>query len=378
MTPKVAIIRQRYSAFGGGEQIIRQAAEAMVRLGHAEVTIVSREWSDQHRPEGVRFLKCDPWHAGRLLRELTFFSAARRATRDGFDLVQSHERMPGTDVYRAGDGVYREWIAHYSAVLPPWRRALVRLSAFHAVALRLEKAIYSAPRLRAVIANSELVAHDIVKHFPHVASKITVIRNGVDCHRFHPGLRDAHRGEVLARHRLPESSRVLLFLGSGWVRKGLGTAMMAMRGLPSDVVLIVVGRDKRHSEFVELSARLGLAGRVVFAGPRSDPHAYLGACDALVLPSIYDPMPNSVLEAMAAGVPVTVSSHTGARDIVRDGIEGFVRDPHDVEGWTDALSSAVAAGARERMGSAGRRCALLHSMDSMAGKWTELYRRLLA
>ena len=375
--PSVAILRQRYSAYGGGEEIIRQAADLLTQQGLADICVVTRGWSDR-QTSGVRTLVCDPPHFGRLLREITFCRKSLPMARRHCQLVQSHERIPGADIYRAGDGVYRRWIENYSRVLPPWRRWTLHASPFHRLAMAYERAIYASPLLRAVIANSQMVADDIAEFFPHVRQKVRVIWNGVDCERFHPGLRNAHRAAVLERHGLSPQSRIALFLGSGWVRKGLSTAIAAIAGTPPDSILLVVGRDRRQPRFVDLADRLGVSERVIFAGARRDPASYIGCADALVLPSIYDPMPNSCLEALAAGVPVLASSRTGVRDLLVAGSCGLVRDPFETTSWSNALTEALSDEARAKMGSAGRVVALEHSMHRMVSAWMDLYRELLA
>jgi UDP-glucose:(heptosyl)LPS alpha-1,3-glucosyltransferase len=374
--PSIAILRQRYSPFGGGEEIIRQAADALELSGKASISVISRDWSPR-QVDGVRFIRCDPPHWGRLMRELSFCSQSLRLARDGFDIVQSHERIPGTDVYRAGDGVYVRWLKNYMRVIPAWRRWSTRASPFHLSALALERKIYASPKLSAVIANSQMVADDIAHYFPHAKHLVRVIWNGVDVQRFSPTLRQ-QRAEVLRRHGLRDSSRVILFLGSGWVRKGLSAAIASLAHLGSDVHMIIVGRDRRQSMFTALAAKCGVTERVVFAGPREDPEAYLGAADALVLPSIYDPMPNSVLEAMATGIPVVVSSHTGAADLVRTNGCGLVCDPFVPEQWPAALSEALHPSSSKLMGDAGRKVALEHSLRRMTDEWLSLYRELLA
>ena len=107
MKLKLAIVRQRYNPFGGAERFIARALPALERAG-AEVTLIAR------RAEGWgarRVLCVDPFYIGKVWRDWSFARAARAAwRRTGFDLVQSHERIPGCDVYRAGDGVHRRWL----------------------------------------------------------------------------------------------------------------------------------------------------------------------------------------------------------------------------------------------------------------------------
>ena len=99
---RLAIVRQRYTPYGGAERFIARALPALERAG-AEVTLIAREaqgWGAR------RVLRVDPFHIGKVWRDWSFARAARAAwRREGFDVVQSHERIPGCDVYRAGDGV---------------------------------------------------------------------------------------------------------------------------------------------------------------------------------------------------------------------------------------------------------------------------------
>jgi UDP-glucose:(heptosyl)LPS alpha-1,3-glucosyltransferase len=374
--PAIAIVRQRYTPFGGGEEIIRQAAELLSSDGGVELSVVAREWSGE-QSGNVRFVRCDPPFWGRIMRDVGFCRRASALTKGQYDIVQSHERVRDSDIYRAGDGAYRCWLDNYIRASPWWRRLLLRLSLFHRVTLAMEKRMYASRSLKAVIANSQMVAEDIGRHFPSVRDRIHVIWNGVDCTRFFPGLRARHRHAVLQRHGLSESHRVVVFLGSGWIRKGLITAIHAIAEMPVDVRLMVVGHEKNRRKYEQAAGRLGVLGRVVFAGPRHDPEAYLGCADALVLPSVYDAMPNSVLEAMAAAVPVVVSTHTGAAHLVTASQGGVVCDPFVCGQWAPALHRVLEVGARQQMGAAGRSVAMAHSMERMASEWMSLYRTLL-
>src|SRR5688500_312704 len=95
---KLAIVRQRYRPSDGSGRFIAHSLPALERAG-AEVTLIAREaegWGAR------RMLRVDPFHVGALWRERSFAHAARQAwLREGFDLVQSHEPIPGCHVYRA-------------------------------------------------------------------------------------------------------------------------------------------------------------------------------------------------------------------------------------------------------------------------------------
>ena len=97
---KVAIVRQRYNPYGGAERIVARVLPALERAGaEALISRADKGWGAR------RVLRVDPFHIGNLWRDWSFARGARKAwSREGFDIVQSHERIPGCDVYRAGDG----------------------------------------------------------------------------------------------------------------------------------------------------------------------------------------------------------------------------------------------------------------------------------
>src|SRR5690606_36607588 len=98
---RVVFVRQRFSAFGGGELILDRTMSALKERG-IEVTLLGRSWSGGRH---VDFSACDPSRFPRFLRERTFATAAcGRLARETDALVQSHERIPCCDIFRAGDG----------------------------------------------------------------------------------------------------------------------------------------------------------------------------------------------------------------------------------------------------------------------------------
>jgi len=143
--------------------------------------------------------------------------------------VQSHERIPCAEVYRAGDGVHATWLEQRARVLPGWRAWAMRNNPYHRYLLHTERALFESPGLRAVICNANMVRDDILSRFAIDEARIEVIYNGVDTCRFHPRLR--HRRNALrVTLGLPGAPPLLLFVGSGFERKGLAAAVAAQTG----------------------------------------------------------------------------------------------------------------------------------------------------
>jgi UDP-glucose:(heptosyl)LPS alpha-1,3-glucosyltransferase len=192
---KLAIVRQRYTAYGGAERFVARSLPALERAG-AEVTLVTRSeegWGAR------RVLRVNPFYVGNLWRDRSFARAARKLwQREGFDLVQSHERIAGCDVYRAGDGVHRRWLEIRRESASLLERLGLALNPYHRYVCRVERGMFEHPRLRAVICNSNMVRDEVRRAFRVSPDKLHVVYNGVDLEHFHPRERERLRGAARA------------------------------------------------------------------------------------------------------------------------------------------------------------------------------------
>ena len=334
-TLRLAIVRQRYNPFGGAERFIERALDALRNQGVA-VTVITRRWTGPAASGPVRV--CDPFYVGSLWRDASFGRAAcALATGGEFDLVQSHERLACCDVFRAGDGVHREWLRQRARVQGPLARLATRLNPYHRHVLRAERTMFGSPRLKAVICNSDMVRDEIRRNFPIDAGKLHVIYNAVDTTQFHPGLRAEHRMAVKARLGIPAEAPVLLFVGSGFQRKGLATVLDAMAAASPDTHLIVVGKDKRLAAYRAHAVASGLGARCHFEGGQQDVRPYYGAADLLLLPALYEPFANVTLEALAAGVPVLTSRTNGGAELVERSGGGHAHDALDASAFAASI-----------------------------------------
>src|SRR5205814_694448 len=102
----------------------------------------------------------------------------------------------------------------------------------------------------------------------------------------------------------------------------------------------------RH--YQRLAQRERLGERVVFAGPQQDPRRFLGAADAFVLPTLYDPLGNAVLEALACGLPVVTSRRCGAGELVVAHEAGWVCDATDDAAFAERMRMLLDPGERAR------------------------------
>jgi UDP-glucose:(heptosyl)LPS alpha-1,3-glucosyltransferase len=375
---RVAIVRQRYNPFGGAERFIERALPALERSG-VEVSLIARSWPGGAAGwQGRKVLLADPFYAGNLWRDRSFARAARSAWEAGnFDLVQSHERIPGCDLYRAGDGVHAEWLDIRRAAAAPLERLGVTLNPYHGYVCAAERRMFEHPRLRAVICNSSMVREEIRGRFGLAPAKLHVIHNGVDLEHFNPRHRTALRAAARAELGIATGEILFAFVGSGFARKGLDAAIRALAGCGSATFrLAVAGRDRHAGRFAALADGMGLGGRVQLLGGRDDVRPLYAAADCFILPTRYDPFPNTVLEALAMGLPAIVGRRSGAAEILRPGEDGWVCEPGDVPGLARLMKEAALAA--RGAGTAARKTAEHYGIDDMARKLAGLYAALAA
>jgi UDP-glucose:(heptosyl)LPS alpha-1,3-glucosyltransferase len=370
----VAVVRQRYNPYGGAERFVARALDALAKQG-AEMTIVAREWADG---AAARTLKVDPFYVGRLWRDRGFARAVcARLAAERFDLVQSHERLPCCDVYRAGDGVHRQWLANRARAAGPIARLADRLSPYHRYVLAAEAKMFASPRLRAVICNSRMVRDEIHRWFGLPEEKLHVLYSGVDLDAFVPELREAHRARLRTALGVPEATKVFLHVGSGFARKGVATAIAALARLGDRTArLLVVGKDRGEGAMRAAATRAGVAERVHFAGGQEDVRPWYGAADCFVLATLYDPFPNAALEALASGLPAIVSRQCGAAELVKEGVNGRVVDALDVDALARAMDD-IAGRVTDDMREDARASVTHLGLDAMGERMVALYRTLL-
>lgn len=377
---KIAIVRQRYNPFGGAERFVERALGALASEG-AEVTLITRNWDGAPR-EGFKQITCDPPYSrlfgGRAARDRSFAEAAKiEMAKGGFDITQSHERIPGCMIFRAGDGVHAAWLAHRARVLGPLQRLSQQCAPYHRYVLAAEREMFANPALRAVICNSQMVAEEISHFYGVDRSKLPVIYNGVDTTVFHPALADECRERTRAEAGIRADVPVLLFVGSGFERKGVPQLLRTAAQMQSCATqIVIVGADRKLKAMQALASKLGLDKRVRFTGPLKDVRPWYGAADGFVLPTLYDPCPNAALEALACGLPLLTSTTCGAQEWVASGVNGWVVDAVDETDLTRRLDdlSALAGNAGAR--NAARASVEALTLPAMAERLLALYRGL--
>ncbi|RTZ58930.1 MAG: glycosyl transferase family 1 [Gammaproteobacteria bacterium] len=343
-TLSLAFVRQSYRPDGGAERILERTLAAMAGRDIQPV-VIARDWPGSGSGSAGLEVIRDPGRYRSRSSRLKGFAefVCSTVTSRRFDLVQSHERIACCDIYRAGDGVHGEWLAQRARTRAPLARVASRLSPYHAQVLDAEKTLFASPRLKAVICNSRMVKDEIRHWFDYPEERLHVIYNGVDQTIFSPATR-VSRQALLEQTGITGQPFVFLFVGSGFERKGLATALQALARTGGNSRLMVIGVDKNVARYQRLAGRLGIASRVFFLGRKNDVSKYYGAADALLLPTLYDPFPNVCTEAFASGLPVITSNKCGAAELIVNGGNGYVADALDVAAFAENMKAVMEHG----------------------------------
>lgn len=355
---KVCLLNYEYPPIGAGAATATEAmAQALVRLGHEAIVVTSAfgGLSGMKDESGVQVLRL-PTGRKRAdacsIREMAVFAA------------RASLQLPSIIKTRKCDGI----IAFFSIPCGPaawW--AAARCGVPYVISLRGGDVPGTEPslngmhrflalfrrmilrRARTVIANSEGLRQLSLAADP---VPVEVIPNGVDTVRFSPS--KAPRGDdafrVLAVGRLQDQKNHTF---------ALRILAKAKAGLAGKLEYHIVG-DGPLRVFLEKQAdELGLASNIVWHGwtTRDQMPDLYRSCDCLLHPTLYEGMPNVVLEAMSCGLPVVVSDVAGNRETVKDGVTGFVRQLGEEAPFVEVLTDLSAnVELRTRLGHAAREC----------------------
>jgi UDP-glucose:(heptosyl)LPS alpha-1,3-glucosyltransferase len=315
---RIAFVRRGYSPTGGAETYLKRLARGVIEVGHDVQLIATKEWPEDQWPFGsVTRLRAE---------SVIGFGDELGEIRPQLhcDVLFSLERVWSCDVYRAGDGVHRAWLARRRNFELPLKQFVRALNRKHRELLQLEESLLADRKAARVIVSSQMVKNEIVDLYGYPVDEIHIVRNGVplDKFRFDPELREKSRDAL----KLKPDQIALLFAGSGWERKGLLFAIQAMALCNNRKMRLLVAGRGNERLYKTTRLRFWREEPVQFLGEFADVIRLYSGADIFILPTIYDPFSNACLEALACGLPVITTRANGFSEIIEDSIHGSIVD----------------------------------------------------
>jgi glycosyltransferase involved in cell wall biosynthesis len=213
-----------------------------------------------------------------------------------------------------------------------------------------------------IITVADSNTHEALRHSITTRRNLIRIWNGVPDSRLRasPGSRDRVTLITVAR-MVPQKDHALL--------------LRALVGVCGNWCLQMVGDGPLRREIQLLAEQLQLGGRLQFLGERKDVAELLSQADVFILPSKWEGLPVSILEAMRAGLPVVATDVGGVREAVQEDVTGLLSKAHDEEGLRDRIQSLITLPSlMMQMGKAGRRRFEEHfRIETMVDRTVELY-----
>jgi len=371
---KIAVVIPRFGLVGGAENF---AAELTVRTAadpRFEVHVFANRWREA--VPGITFHHVPVIRFPRTLVTPSFAGFANRfVAREGADLVHAHDRIYEADLFTMHGIPHRLWVRDVRKK---------RMSLFDRATCGVEARLVANPRCRWFLAVSSIAKEKFIGEYGVEESRVAILPPGTDVARFARLDRERCRAEVRRSLGTDASTLILLFVSMNFEVKGLdyvmqGLAALKRAGRSRLPLLLVVGRGN-EGHYRRMAEGLGIGEHVRFSGVTGHEGLdalYLGS-DLFAMLSRFDTFGMAALDAMAASLPVVLSGNVGARDLVRDGVNGFVvENPGDAKAAAERFERLLDAEVRLRMGREAYRTAAGQSWDEVARRQIEIYGELL-
>ncbi|MDL1969668.1 MAG: glycosyltransferase family 4 protein [Candidatus Desulfofervidaceae bacterium] len=315
---KLLFIKKKFSPYGGAEVYLKRVIEILDK--NAEIHILTQSWPEDtsfiiHKLPSVPFFS-----------DVFFAFQAKQFVQNHkseFSLTISFDRTIYQTIYRASDGCHLRWLNQRRFINSFLKCLSFKINPHHLALKWLEKKCLKNSKM--IIVNSKMVKKDYEYFYgKELSAKCIVCYNGVNLEKFSP-VGEEQKFHLRAELGIPDG-KIILFAGSGFERKGLIFLIKAMKLLPEDFKLVVLGKDKHLKHFQKLVYKLSLEKKILFLGVRKDIVRFYQMADVFVLPTIYDPFANVCLEAMACGLPVITTAANGVAEVIEQEKDGFVLD----------------------------------------------------
>jgi len=366
---KIAVVVPKYGLVGGGERFASEITERLARNENYDIHVFANRWvagSDR-----ITFHKLPIIRFPRFLGPLVFSWAAQWKIRCmNFDLVHTHHWICGADIYSAHGVPHAGWVRNVRKRNP---------CLYDRAVIAIERKLIKEGATSTFLPVSSIAMEAFRQEYATLPGKWQVVHPGVNVSRFATPDRAACRAEIRVRYGIGATDTLLLFVGMNFEVKGLDTIVAALAKArasrpEANFRILVVGRGN-ESKYRKQAQTLGIEEAVTFAGTQVDGlERYYRAADIFIMLSAFDTFGMVVLEAMASGLPVIVSPNVGAKDLVEEGINGFIiPSPQDADAAADRINRLSDIRQREAMGLAASQTAAMHDWERLAEKIGRMY-----
>lgn len=325
---KIAFVQKKFTIHGGAGRYAADFINNLIEKGY-EVHVFANQW-DKEEDRKVHFHYIPMIKGLSLLKLISFVVFSHIIiSRYKFEIIHTNDRIIYKDIYLASDGCHKIWLKNRNKHVSSLKKILIKINPLHHFIPYLEKILFMKRNYKKIIAVSRRSKKEIVENYNIPETDIEVIYHGVDINRFHPRNVIDCRRYIRAEYGIDPKDFLILFVGSGFERKGLSFLIKSLCYLDKEnVKLLIVGKGNNKA-YLKIHKKLGLRDKIIFAGVKERIEDFYCAADVYVLPTLYEPFGLSVLESMACGIPVITSKMCGASEILTHGENGLIIDRPD-------------------------------------------------
>ena len=278
---KITFLRLKPNKFGGAERYLER---------------ISNELKKQNIDFEIKY-STSPKFLSSWLKSIWYNLEVCLNKKDKFYF--SLERVVCPDIYRAGDGVHKVFLEiEKKSIFNP----------LHLVYLFIEKRMFQ--NAKKIIAISNMVKNDIIKTYNIPSEKIEVIYNGIP-------LKEEADSLDLRKEFNIKNEKIILYVGSGFKRKGVKEALEIVSKLKGDFKFFVVGKEKKISWYKNYAKELKIEDKVIFTGPRVDVDKFYSMADIFLFPTRYEPFGSVIIEALNFGCVVFTTENCGGGEVLK-------------------------------------------------------------
>lgn len=364
----VAVVIPKYGLVGGGEKYAFELTERIAASDRYKIHVFANQWRTQS--DRITFHKVPIIAFPKFLTTVSFaWFANQEIGETNFDLIHTHERIFRADIFTMHSVPHRFWVREIRKK---------RMSLFDYGTAWVEGQLIHKGKCKKYLPVSSLTKEKFLQEFTVDPDKIQIVYPGVDIDKFSRLDRQRCRQDIRRRFGLGEADTVLLFVSMNFELKGLDNLIASMARIkakqPDAKLKLLVAGKGNEKKYSRLARECGLAGDVIFSGVWKDDieKVYL-ASDIFSMLSKFDTFGMAALEAMSASLPVVISENVGAKDLVRDGMNGYVVNSADIGLISSRIEIMLDHRIRERMAEGAYKEAKNHTWDRMAEKILHIY-----
>jgi len=327
---KIAIAIFRYFPYGGLQRDMKFIAEEAISRGH-QVTIYCGDWQGEKISGAeVRVIDTFVWFNVAGVRR--FVKAFEKYfNRNDFDLLLGFNKMPGLDVYFAGDTCFSE--KAYQD-----RSWFYRLAPRSQTYLQYEQSVFGESGAKKIFCLVPQQIHSIARWYSTQAERITLLPPGISKSHIACENPQAAKDNLCKLLQIDLSEKIILCLGSGFRTKGVDISLTSFAEYDkenSNAVLLIAGGDNSRA-YQQQAKQLGIDHKIRFITNQISVADLLHAADLLLHPARYELAGNVILEAILCGCPVLVSRQSGFAYYVEnfemgEKIESLIKIPAQIK-----------------------------------------------